>query len=96
MTPISFEWDDAKASRNLAKHRMSFEMAKEAFSDPDAVIFDVTRKEDGETRLKVVGRIGVRLFAVVYTPRGVVRRLISARRANAKEERRYGDRSQHI
>ena len=93
---IAFEWDDAKARSNLAKHGFSFEEAREVFADPGAVVFDVTRKEDGENRLKAIGRIGGRLFTVVYTSRGAARRLISARRANAKEERRYGDRSQHI
>jgi len=93
---IVFEWDDVKAERNLVKHRMSFERAREVFADPNVVIFDVTRKEDGEARFKAIGRISVRLYTVVYTPRGAVRRLISARRANAKEERSCGDRSQHI
>jgi uncharacterized DUF497 family protein len=93
---IAFEWDDAKASRNLAKHRMSFEKAKEVFSDPNLATVNATRDEDGEARLKTIGRVGSRLYAVVYTQRGGVKRLISARRANAKEEKGYGDRSQHI
>ena len=94
--PIDFEWDGAKAERNLAKHRMSFEKAREIFSDPTVATVNATRERDGEARLKAIGRIGGRLYAVVYTERGAVRRLISARRANAKEERSYGDRSQHI
>lgn len=93
---IAFEWDDATAERNLAKHRISFEKAAEVVADPNVVIFDVTRKEDGESRLKAIGRIGSRLHTVVHTHRGAVTRLISARRANAKEERSYGDRSQDI
>jgi uncharacterized DUF497 family protein len=40
---------------------------------------------------RVLGRIGSRLFLVVYTPRGDVLRIISARKANAKEVSRYGD-----
>jgi uncharacterized protein len=94
--PIAFEWDDAKAERNLAKHGFSFKEAREVFTDPGAVVFDVTREEDNENRLKVVGRISGCLFTVVYTQRGAAKRLISARPANAKEERSYGDRSQHI
>ena len=49
---ITFEWNDAKAERNLAKHGFSFEEAREVFADPGAVIFDVTREEDGEARLQ--------------------------------------------
>ena len=89
---IAFEWDDAKAERNVAKHGFSFEKATEVFADSDVVIFDVTREKDGDARLKAIGLISGRLD----TPRGAVRRLISARRANAKEERSCGDRSQHI
>jgi uncharacterized DUF497 family protein len=43
-----FEWDDAKAERNLAKHRMSFEKAREVFADPNLVTINATREEDGE------------------------------------------------
>ena len=93
---IAFEWDDAKADLNLAKHRMSFERVTEVFSDPNLATVNATREEDGEARVKAIGRISGRLYAVVYTQRGGAKRLISARRANASEEKIYGDRSQHI
>ena len=32
-----FEWDQTKAAENYAKHGVSFEAAKAAFSDPFAV-----------------------------------------------------------
>ncbi|WP_369695939.1 BrnT family toxin [Phenylobacterium aquaticum] len=41
-------------------------------------------------RRKAVGVIEGRLFTVVYTLRGAVIRLISARRCNVQEARRYG------
>jgi uncharacterized DUF497 family protein len=87
---MEFDWDDAKAESNLAKHRVSFDYAVAVFLDPMLVDFDATRQEDGETRRKVVGIIEGRLYSVVYTPRGVVFRLISARRSSAKEEKYYG------
>jgi uncharacterized protein len=93
---IAFELDDAKAGRNLAKHGFSFSEAREIFADPDLATVNVTRAEDGEARLKAIGRIGGCLYAAVYTQRGDAKRLISARRANAKEEKIYGDRSQHF
>jgi uncharacterized protein len=91
-----FEWDAAKAERNLAKHGFSFHEAREIFGDPDLATVNATRKEDGEARLKAIGRVGDRLYAVIYARRGGAKRLISARRANAKEEKIYGDRAQHI
>jgi uncharacterized protein len=85
-----FEWDDAKAEANLAKHGVSFAYAARAFLDEGRVDLDVSRTADGETRRKLVGVIEGRLYAVVYTVRRGRIRLISARRCNAKEERAYG------
>jgi uncharacterized DUF497 family protein len=50
--------------------------------------------DDGEERRKAIGLIDGKLYTVVYTLRGSVCRLISARRSNAKESRSYGYHSQ--
>jgi len=39
MNADDFEWDDAKAAANLAKHGVTFEQARDAFNDPFAVDF---------------------------------------------------------
>lgn len=88
--PREFEWDDAKASSNLVKHGVPFAYATRVFLDDGIVDFDVSRAVDGESRRKVVGAIEGRLFAVVYTRRAGRIRMISARRCNASEEKRYG------
>ena len=62
---IAFEWDDAKAGRNLAKYRFSFDDARKIFVDPDLATVNATRKEHGEARLKAIGRIGSLLYAAV-------------------------------
>lgn len=85
-----FEWDDAKALGNLAKHGVPFAYATRVFLDPAAIDFDASRPGDGEIRRKVVGVIDRRVFTVVYTEREGVIRIISARRSNAAEERQYG------
>jgi uncharacterized protein len=85
-----FEWDDAKAASNLAKHKVSFEAAVAVFADPEMVVVSATRQSDGEARFRAVGAIEARLFTVVYTMRGGRKRLISARRSNRREERAYG------
>ncbi len=86
----SFEWDDAKAQSNLAKHGVPFAYAVRVFLDPHLIDFDASKPEDGEIRRKAVGGIEGRLFTVVYTERHDVLRIISARRCNATETRRYG------
>ena len=85
-----FEWDDAKAESNLAKHQVRFTVATTVFLDPRHVVVGTARTEDGESRQKVTGVIGGLLFTVVFVMRGNVCRIISARRANVKEERAYG------
>lgn len=88
--PHEFEWDDAKASVNEAKHAVPFIYATRVFLDDNRVDFDATRQADGESRRKVVGAIAGRVYCVVYTLRGGVCRIISARRANGKESKAYG------
>ena len=88
--PTDFEWDDAKAEANLAKHGIPFDEAAAVFVDPLCIVIDATRASDGEERQKVIGTIAGRVFTVVFVTRGDVCRIISARRANAKEERAYG------
>jgi uncharacterized DUF497 family protein len=90
--PVDFEWDDAKANANIAKHGVPFAFAARVFLDTDAAVIASIRPEDGEDRYKAVGRIEGKLYVVVFVMRGRTCRLISARRTNAKEERIYGHR----
>jgi uncharacterized DUF497 family protein len=85
-----FEWDDAKALSNLAKHGVSFDEMVRVFRDPRRVEMNTSRPEDREPRIKAVGAIQGRLFTVVYTIRAGATRMISARRCNPTEKRLYG------
>lgn len=88
--PTEFGWDDVKAERNLAKHSVSFEVAVAVFLDTDLIVVDASRVVEGEVREKAIGSIQGRLFNVVFTMWGTLCRVISARRSNAKEGKRYG------
>jgi uncharacterized DUF497 family protein len=85
-----FDWDEAKARSNLAKHGVPFPYAVRVFLDPNVVDFDASRVGDMEGRRKAVGLIDGKLYAVVYVDRGGMRRIISARRTNVTEQRAYG------
>ena len=85
-----FDWDDAKADANLAKHGISFLAAVAVFADPVLVELDTERVSDREVRRKAVGMIERRLFTVVFTMRNNMTRIISARRSNTSEKRAYG------
>jgi uncharacterized DUF497 family protein len=87
---LDFDWHDRKAASNLEKHGFSFPEAVDVFADPQRIDFDVSRSTDGEERRKTVGMLDGKLMTVVYTRRGSVLWIISARRANRTEAKRYG------
>ena len=86
---MEFEWDDAKEAANAVKHGATFVTGIKAFADPSRIEIDTSRTLDGEARTKCVGLVEDKLMIVVFTMRGSVRRIISARRANKQEERTY-------
>jgi uncharacterized DUF497 family protein len=87
-----FEWDEAKAVANRTKHRVRFEVVTLLLNSRRFLELDATRPGDREERRKAVGYIGSYLYAVIFTRREGRIRLISARRANAKEMKLYGNR----
>ena len=88
--PLDFDGDETKARSKLAKHKISFEYATRVFAEEMRLDFDASHERDGEARRKAIGRTDGKLMAVVYVVRNGVVRIISARRANKKEERRFG------
>jgi uncharacterized DUF497 family protein len=89
MNADDFEWDDAKAAVNLARHGVSFEQARDAFDDPFAIDFVDDRDDYGEHRLILLGMVESRLLVVAHTLRGDKLRIISAREAEPHERRKY-------
>ncbi|MDI6028671.1 BrnT family toxin [Corticibacterium sp. UT-5YL-CI-8] len=90
---MEFEWDADKARRNLAKHRISFDVAKYVFDDPLHIVVP-DRFEDGEQRWHAVGLVGgVLILLVVHSYRDAEDkdriRIIGARKATPHERRRY-------
>lgn len=86
---MEFEWDAVKAAQNFAKHGVLFVYAVELFLDPKRIEQEDTRRDYSEERHISLGMIEGRLFAVVYTRRGNAVRVISARKANDREQRQY-------
>jgi uncharacterized protein len=86
---MEFEWDDGKEKSNRAKHGVLFEYGTRVFLDPNRMDFEDVRHDYREERRIVLGEIDGELFVVIYTPRQEVKRLISARKANDRERRKY-------
>jgi uncharacterized protein len=72
------------------KRGLSLALAEVLFSGPYISIAD-HRFDYGETSQIVFGFINNRLFVCVYTDRDDERRVISLRKANTREVRRYGE-----
>ena len=83
---LQYEWDEAKCEANIAKHGVDFADV-EAFEWDTAVEAQDDRHD--EARWIAIGFVGPRLHVVAYTARGDVIRVISLRKANQREERRY-------
>jgi hypothetical protein len=90
---VRIEWDPAKAALNLRKHGLSFEIATWVFADPDA-LFQRDGNVAGELRWQILGVVDG--FAMLTVAQSVEERdeveairIVSARRANRKERRRY-------
>jgi uncharacterized protein len=66
---LNFEWDEAKALSNLAKHGISFDTGELVFRTPFFIDIDVTRANDREVRFARVGLVGSRLLTVIFTLR---------------------------
>ena len=89
MNNDDFEWDKKKASRNLARHGISFEVACEVFDDPHSIEQLDDRDDYSEERFNITGMVKGRLITVTYTIRRARLRLISARMAEPNERRHY-------
>lgn len=86
---MSYEWDPAKAARNLLKHGIDFADAVAVLEDERALWREDTGDWE-EDRYVVVGldHLG-RVLVVVFTTRGDLIRLISARPSTKIERSQY-------
>lgn len=84
--PLSF--DEAKSERNRLERGFSFELAAELDLSV-AIVREDQRRDYGERRYRAVGYISDRLFVLVFTPRGSRIHVISLRKANAREQKKY-------
>ena len=87
---MEFEWDEAKAESNKAKHGVPFEEAKTVFNDKLFVDFYDPDHSNDEHRYIILGEsVRRRLLMVSYTQRGDTVRIISVRKATQRERKAY-------
>jgi hypothetical protein len=88
---VNYSWDIKKAESNLKKHAIDFADAVSIFTDDFAITIE--DNYPGERRFMTLGQdlLG-RILVVVYTWRGDIIRIISARKATSRERRYYEER----
>lgn len=91
---MNVTFDQAKDAANLAKHGVSLTEAA-GFEWGTAVVWPDTRRDYGEARMVALGYIGLRIMALVFVDRPpekpTERRIISLRKANSREVKRYAE-----
>jgi uncharacterized protein len=88
-----YEWDKAKREDNIQKHRIDFDPTVLDFEWENLWITFVDDRQDyGEERFVAFAPIRGRLFCMCYTtpPTGLVR-VISLRKANRREVKKYAE-----
>jgi uncharacterized DUF497 family protein len=92
---VDFEWNDNKRQLNIEKHQIDFADAIGIF---DYIVYTTQdeRRDYGECRFISIGLMRGIEVVVIYTVRKGVRRIISARRANAKERTRYHEERRRV
>ena len=76
---MEFEWDEARNSACFERCGLDLAYAVRAFLDPHRIVVQDRRRDYGEDRYRLLGRIDGRPYAVVYTVRGSAVRIVSAR-----------------
>ncbi len=85
---MRISYDPAKDERNIRNRGLSFESAAEF--DFEGALYTVDERHPyGETRYVAVGMLGVRLHVLCFAETADGIRVISFRKANAREVKRY-------
>lgn len=84
---MAITYDPAKNERNIRQRGLSFERAAD-FDFATAVFHTEIRK--GESRRIAVGYLGKRVHLLCYVPKPDGIRVISFRKTNKREAKRYG------
>ena len=87
---MEFEWDLAKATQNLRKHKVTFNEATTVFGDFLSITVADPDHSISERRFITVGNSGRgRLLLVAHAQRDEIIRLISARTLTRRERKNY-------
>jgi uncharacterized DUF497 family protein len=87
---MEISYDAEKREITLCERGLDFEDAVHVFAGPEYTLQD-DRFDYGEDRFQTFGPLRGRLVTLVWTPRGEVRHIISMRKCNDREKRKYDE-----
>lgn len=90
---MDITFDPVKNARNIEERGLSFERVAE-FDFESALFLVDTRRDYGERRWRALGRVGDRVHALVFVETDSGIRVISFRKANEREIKRYEQEAQ--
>lgn len=85
---MHIEYDPAKNEKNIAERGLSFDLVH-GFDFASALIWQDTRHDYPEIRYSALGFIADRLYALVFCETKLGIRIISFRKANSRESKKY-------
>ncbi|MXX40329.1 MAG: BrnT family toxin [Gemmatimonadetes bacterium] len=88
---MKIEFDPAKRNATLQIRGLDMARAPDVFAGATLTVED-NRKDYGEPRYITIGFLANRMVILAWTQRGKVRRIISMRKANDREQAVYGPR----
>ena len=85
---MEITYDPEKRAITLTERGLDFDDAVQVFTGP-TIDFEDDRSDYGETRFATFGLLRERMIALIWTPRGKARHIISMRKANEREQKIY-------
>jgi uncharacterized protein len=85
---MKIDFDPKKSEKNIRERGLSFERAAE-FDWEMAIYIEDDRKQYPEQRFVAMGYLGARLHVICFSPIDQGVRIISFRKANLREVKRY-------
>jgi uncharacterized DUF497 family protein len=91
--PAAITFDPLKSDANARSRGLPFSLVSIEFEWSTAFVAEDRRRNYGEQRFQAIGLLADRLHVVVFTPVAGAIRVISLRKANDREVRRYEDKA---
>ena len=89
---VGFQWDQGNIDKNLIKHKVENWESEQVFFNKPLLILDDPRHSIPEKRWAAFGKTDAgRFLIVIFTKRGDLIRVISARDMNKKERKFYDE-----